>query len=477
MALDLLFIQNNYYNWINIMSLSAFLKEAGYQTEIVISSSIGTIIKKIREKKPLLIGFSVTTGKHIFVLKCARRIKKELNIPIVLGGPHPTHFPEIINDDAIDYICRGEGEEALVDLISNLKSGSDTTSIKNIWAKANGNIFKNDVRRLIDPNKLPAPNHSIYDDYKTDESYGVLNLMASRGCPYHCSFCYNNNLMELYSSKGKYVRFRSPESIITEVNQELSRRKIKFIRFHDDNFLTNKKWLDSFLDQYIKEVKIDFSIWARAEDLTYETCKALKNAGGQLVVFGLETGNEQIRLKTLNKNITNKQIYDAARNLHSVGLDFATLNMLCIPGETIEDGFSTIEMNHTIKPKFAWYTIFHPYPSTQIFKEMVDEQKTSINLDMFEQDFYSHSPLAKHDKQLKKLERLHKYAHWATEFPSVVPLVKLLINYNIPILPFILQRAGMLSGFSCWNSIPIAKVLTLSLKTQVALWLGSKNSN
>ena len=97
------------------------------------------------------------------ILKQCRKIKKKFRIPVILGGVHPTICPEIIHEESIDVVCRGEGEYAFLELLNNMEKGKDITKIKNMWVKKGNQIYKNDMRSLIENlDELPFPDRDIY---------------------------------------------------------------------------------------------------------------------------------------------------------------------------------------------------------------------------------------------------------------------------------------------------------------------------
>ncbi|MDY7038857.1 MAG: cobalamin B12-binding domain-containing protein, partial [Thermodesulfobacteriota bacterium] len=109
----ILFLQNLPFEYMGPMYLAALLKRHGHRCRLLITSEHKDYLNKIDQYDPDLIAFSTMTGPHKWVLKTANKIKTNLNIPIILGGPHPTFFPEIIHEPQVDMICLGEGEFAL----------------------------------------------------------------------------------------------------------------------------------------------------------------------------------------------------------------------------------------------------------------------------------------------------------------------------------------------------------------------------
>ena len=132
------------------MYLSAMLKKNNHECEVFIDTETDNLVDDVLEYKPDIIGFSTMTTGLRFALGKAKQLKEHTNTIIIMGGPHPTFYPDVINEKCIDAICVGEGEYAIVDLANNIEKKKSLTRIKNIWFKKNGKVYKNDIRDLID---------------------------------------------------------------------------------------------------------------------------------------------------------------------------------------------------------------------------------------------------------------------------------------------------------------------------------------
>lgn len=162
------------YFYHGIAYLSAVLKKAGFQTNLIqLTKEISSVEfqERIKTLKPDLIGFSATSHMFPFVQKYAAAAKEITAVPIICGGVHPTLCPEeVLADKNIDMICRGEGELALLELCQKMEKGEPIENIENIWVKKDGKIYKNKIRPVItDLDSLPFPDREIFD-------YPNLNL-------------------------------------------------------------------------------------------------------------------------------------------------------------------------------------------------------------------------------------------------------------------------------------------------------------
>ena len=305
-------LQNLLTENLGLMYLSAYLQSKGHESRIFIDVRGTNAFADVEAYQPQVVGFSCTTGLHHWALDFARKYKtKHPEATVLMGGPHPTFYPEMIQEAAVDFVCVGEGEEAALALANGLDHGADLTGIANLWTKRDGQIFSNQPRPLLqDLDSLPFPDRSYYDRYPITARETSKNFISGRGCAYKCNFCANHTLQELYRGKGRYVRFRSQGNVIAEIQQVRSRYPVRFIGFSDDILIINKKWLFPFLDLYKREIGLPFLSTVRANLVDEEIVSALKTAGCISCVFGIESGDEKIRNEVLAKGVKDTEIFE-----------------------------------------------------------------------------------------------------------------------------------------------------------------------
>lgn len=422
------FLQNIWTDNLGLMWISSVLKETGHTSEIFVYTG-KRIPRDLKQLSPDIVGFSVTTGMHIWALQMAQLIKKELNCLIIFGGPHATFFPEMIRDSSVDLVCRGEGEYAMLELADRLDKKEEIRDIKNLWVKKNGLLFKNDLRPLIQNlDKLPFPDRSYYNKYKFLARRDMGFFIAGRGCPYSCTFCFNHSLKKMYAGKGRYVRHRSPQNVIAELKEVREKWGIKRVNFHDDTFILNKGWTKKFLGIYRREIELPFHCNLRADLVEEEIIRDLKKAGCQTVAFGIESGDEHIRNGVLDRRISQEEIERTAKWLKKYKIKFKTYNMLGLPGETLEDGYKTVELNRKIKADFPWCSVFNPYPRTKLGEKVKRDRLLGRNfkVDEISSLYFDRSVLRQ--KDINKLVNLQKFFYLVVKLPLIDPLVKNLIK-------------------------------------------------
>ena len=361
---------------LGIMYISSVLKTHGHVSDLIFSNQRAeNILQSIKEFQPDIIGFSVFTVNQDSTLNLATLLKKNgVEALIIAGGPHPTFFPDFIDNECIDIINRGEGEYSLLDLANAVDNHSDIKGIQNFHVKKDRKIYKNPLRPLVNIEELPDPDIDIHFKYDAKKHSGYYTLIASRGCPYDCSFCFNHKWNNLYKACGNQnvIRLKSVEKCMHEIEESAKKIELKLVSFIDSTFNLDKKWLLKFLECYSKRIGISFSINLRANLIDEEIVKALAETNCcRIVRIGIEVGNEKLRREVLNKNISNKSIYNVAALLEKYKISLFAYIMFGLPGETVADAFETIEMMQKIQPDFFHAMVFQPYPGMKITKDAI----------------------------------------------------------------------------------------------------------
>jgi anaerobic magnesium-protoporphyrin IX monomethyl ester cyclase len=425
------FLQNIRAEFPGVMYVSAVLKKYGHNCNVVISTNSAGCISALRKNIPDIVGFSLMSGMQQWAIGIAQKIKKEFpDIIVVFGGVHPTYFPEVIEAEGVDIICRGEGEYAMLDLLDAIDNKSDITNIYNLWVKQEDKIYKNGLRPLIaDLDELPFMDLELYyDNYPFLKNWSVKSFLGVRGCPYDCSFCFNHKLKEMYRGKGKYVRFRSKENIINEILQVRAKYNIKRVYFISDIMFVNKKWALDFLKDYREKIRLPFIALIRADMLDEELVKELKASGCCTAWFGMESGNEKLRNELLKKNLSDERIIKTAELLTKYGIKFRAYCIMCLPGETVEQAYDTINLNIKIKTSYPWCSVYNPYSGTELVDYAKDKGYLDQDFDInaIDDSYYKGSVL-KNDN-INELLNIQRFFQTAILFPKSLPLIKGLVK-------------------------------------------------
>lgn len=424
------FLQTIEYEYLGVAMLSAVLKKAHHHTKLFFMFE-KTLIKDLSRFQPDIICFAVMTGQHEEPLGIIKEIKKKnINSLIIFGGPHPTYFPKIIEEEGVDIIIKGEAEKSLLEIANRLDKNEDIKNIPNMILKHNEKIIENPMGDLIeDLDSLPLPDRELYyekSSYLKNNPHKAFIL--SRGCPYPCTFCFEPTYTKLVKNKGRIFRQYSVERSIKEIKDVIDRYDTKTVRFSDDVFTLNQPWTQEFCKKYAEEINLPFYCITRADCLNEETVKMLKLANCRALYFGIESGNNHIRNNILKKNLSEKSIFSAASLLHKYNIKFGTFNILGSPGETIGNAFETIDINIKIKTTYPYSTMVQPYPQTGLYEYARENNFLKKDFSFNDIDTsYFHTTVLE-NQYAKELENIHKFFWLVVKFPILKPVIKQLIR-------------------------------------------------
>lgn len=458
---NVLFAQEMYFPFQSTARLSAYLKQKGHNVNLIIGDE-EKIVKHAKETSPDLIAFSVLTPYRNHMLASVAALKKaDIKAPLIAGGYDISFLPQVIEYSDLDIICRGEGEEPLEELCSRIDAKQDYTDIPNLWIKNEDRIFKNKMRLwATDLDKYPFDDRDIYFDY---DSYFKMvpfsQVLAGRGCPYQCSYCFNHGYKRIYEAEGSrgYCKLRSVENVMEELLILKTKYKARYIFFNDSTLGYNKKWLFELLEQYREKIKLPFSINLVASEIDESLGKALRGSKYCVLVrLGLETGNEDYRFKVLNKKITNKHLMEGTAILRKYNVRYSMAMMFGLPGETLDLAWETIEMAKKLSARNSVHAvnIFKPFPGLDITeygikvghyrKEDISSHELPMALKKNEvqilEDSSKYKDLAlgsidmcfyqnyRIDEEGQRILRLSRFSHLAIRFPILRPLIKRFIK-------------------------------------------------
>jgi len=303
------------------------------------------------------IGISSFASTSIRAIEIIEKLNT-LGKPIAWGGPHATISPQMCIKH-VDLVCRGEGEEATVELCDRLEKGEDLSNLKNFWVRKEGKVYKNEIRWMPGSlDHLAPPDYDLKDHYilKKDslekfsekDLNGMIFFMTTRGCPNNCTYCSNHMYRQLYSGKGKLLRSYSVDYVI----KELVRLKEKFFTIgcfdiRDETLLARPlEDIQAFAERYKKEVGIRFKCLADPPTVKEEKIKALVDAGLTDIIVGIQSGSDRVNLEVYKRYIKRDQALKAAMVINkfkdklTVMYDFITTN----PYENPEDVLDSIRL-------------------------------------------------------------------------------------------------------------------------------------
>lgn len=416
---------------IGALYVAACLQRAGHEVRFIGTRGLD-VIREVRRWAPDVVAFGATTGLHRYYLGLAKAIKDAApDVFVLLGGPHATFYPEVVHSPGLDAICRGEGEDAAVELCDALDRGEDHTRIKDLWVKHEGVVHTNAARELRrDIDALPWPSRQLLWDWDDRLRQRPLkSFTTNRGCPFPCSYCFNPSLVEHYGATWKKVRIRSPEDVVAEIAHVRSRSPLQVIGFRESIFVYSAKWLRTFGELYRREIALPYYCHLRADLLDEEMVELLAWSGCHTANVGIETANAELANGVLRRNIKQERLKSGIRLLKKSGIVVFADNIVGIPGGTLEDDWKTLELNIELDVDYAAATLCTPYPGTGIADHAKELGLFDGDFESIDDSYYTESVLKFPDPMTKRMtENLHKWFAVTAAVPALLPLVKRLVR-------------------------------------------------
>ncbi len=353
----------------------------------------------LREFRPHIVGITANTPQVKQAWRTAAAIKGELDIPIVLGGPHVSVVSEGLDFESlrqppVDLVVRGEGEGSWIEICNRVDAflrdqpgfsapalmdpGQDLfQGVRGISYKtSDGALHRNaDAPVIADLDSLPWPAYNLFkmDRYTnlqpaTDAVDGSrsFSILTSRGCPYRCTFC-SQSIMPI-----KW-RARSPENVIEEWRHLVRELGALEIGVLDDSANIRKNRLHQLADLIIAEqlshVPWIFVNGIRANLADLDLMVKLKKAGLKRTAFGVETGDPGMLLR-IDKHVDHDTIRQAFKNTKAAGIETIGFFIIGLPGDTRETMQRTIDFAIELDPMIANFSMMTPYPGTAVYEEV-----------------------------------------------------------------------------------------------------------
>lgn len=372
-----------------IASMSAYLKRDFPWVEVMLEPvlilrdaqrySPENYAKAVQALQPDLIAFSIMSP-HWYPMEPYFAELKALMpaLPVCIGGYQAMlSQQQTIANPNVDYICVGDGEYAIGNLVQHLRGSKDGPA-DGMWEKLiDGSVYETEPHQIGDLAALPFPDYDVFaraDGFKNVNSsiFGpkgklVLPVMTGRGCPYRCTYCCNTPILEGWKTKKTFLRKYDPVDMVDELIRLRDKYNVGYFEFWDELFLSNLKFVRAFFEIYKEKIRLPFSINSRVEVMNEEFCKTAAEAGCHTIWFGIESGDETYRAKMLGRKMTNEQVVKAAENCKKAGINRLTFNIVGAPLETAENMRQTLKLNQTIAPEHFFFFPYIPLRGTPLY--------------------------------------------------------------------------------------------------------------
>lgn len=308
------------------------------------------------------------------------RAAKDAGAVAVVHGSDATDNPELFIDNGFDYVLCGEAENLLVDVCSAVLNGANVPLRDGLVRREKSGRLVHGSQKLIrNPgwSRLAFPARDLIDlqpyrsAWTSAHGYFSTNMVASRGCPFHCNWC----AKPISSNR---FQLRAASAVADEMGM-LKRAGVEHIWFGDDVFALNHHWVAQFADELqSRDASLPYKIQSRADLMRDDTVQYLKASGCTEVWMGVESGSQAI-LNAMDKGITLDQIEVARERLRLAGIRACFFLQLGYPGETWTELQQTIDLVRRLRPDDIGVSVSYPLPGTLFYERVQSQLGTKRN--------------------------------------------------------------------------------------------------
>ena len=362
--------------------LAAALEGSGREVAIhdapALGCDLGMTVEKITTEKWDLVGVTLLTPMFDSVRRLLREIRRQApHVLIVVGGAHASALPErtLAEIPEIDFLCIGEGEETIGELVAALEGVTSLSEISGLAFRHHGEIIRNRGRGFLkDIDGLPKPARHLLPmkSYqltasRTKGSTFCPTIIAARGCPFDCQYCSH--------PAGRTFRHHSVERIIDELKELKDVYQATQVNLEADTLTLKRIFIKDLCRRLIEEeLHVQWTCESRVDTVDAEILSLMKQAGCWQISYGVEAGVQRL-LDSIQKGVTLEKIRETFLATKRAGITIRGFFMLGLPTETYAEAMETIRFAMNLDPLWAQFTITIPYPGTPMFNELVAQGK------------------------------------------------------------------------------------------------------
>lgn len=325
------------------------------------------VLDRLQAWKPDILGFMMTTYMFRETLEWVNFLKKNLNVPVIIGGYNLRVYPqESVSVDGPDFGCLNSAYHTVPGLLKELEGQRRFQDVPGLIYKDSGQIKMNPYGEDPDFNAYPNPArhllpNDLYAEFTTERKNFTV-MVTSKGCPRECLFC-----------EAGHTRYnpRSPETVLNEIEECYSRYTIREIDFFDYDFCIDRKRVEEICNGIMKKrLDVTWACRTRVDYVDETLLRLMKAAGCSRIYFGIESGVQEI-LNRLNKGINLQQIRDTVEMTKGVGIRALGFFLVGSPGETHETFQKTVQFAKSLKLDYVQFSKLTAKPLTPYWRQMV----------------------------------------------------------------------------------------------------------
>jgi radical SAM superfamily enzyme YgiQ (UPF0313 family) len=310
---------------------------------------------------------------------------------VVMVGGHVAALPErtLIEED-VDFVCTGEGVQALVDLCTACKAvnpkWSDVPGICYYEGESIRRTKDTPLLRELDQTLPGTPWDLLPMDRYRAHNWHCLGkasrqpyaaLYTTLGCPYRCSFCCiqapfkdGEKAAGMAESANSY-RFWSPQHVLSQIDCLVQNYGVQHLKIADEMFVLNRRHVEAICDGLIKR-NYDLNIWAytRVDTIKDGMLPKLRKAGVTWLALGIESGAESVR-SAVDKSIDQDAIFSMVNKIRAEGIHTIGNYIFGLPNDTHESMQQTLELAWELKCEFANFYSAMAYPGSALYKQAI----------------------------------------------------------------------------------------------------------
>ncbi len=413
---------------LGILSIASFLERNNTLVDVLDFTIQNRLDKDLKNYD--VVGLSLNMANIATSLETIQYIKKQNpKAKIIVGGPscisNPLYFT---NNEDIDAICTGEGEEAFLDFVSQ-DAFIDGKEIAGLYTRKNNHFVYGGVRPYktnLDEFAFPALHKVKINKYKTPirKKFPVSSIITSRGCPFHCIFCFH--------SMGHIWRARTSINVVDEIEWQIRELGVKEICIQDDNFSLDMTRAKQIFDLLIKRdirVKLQFSNGLRVDSVDFDLLEKMFYAGVWLIGVAPETGSSEL-MKEIKKGMDLEKVTQVVQWCRKIGINTYANFMIGFPEENAQDLQKTASFIKKLNADFIQITRVIPIPGTPLYETVVHNDTR----DKFTQEqgtFFGTPKLVKSEISKKDVVRLIKNIHM-TFYLNPIKIIRLVRILSLP---------------------------------------------
>ncbi len=330
----------------------------------------------ILEYQPDIVGITTTTPEQDLAYRISSVIKGiDSEIRVVFGGTHSTFMPDdVLKRDCVDFVIRGEGEIPLLRLVSEIDRGSRNWSkVPSLSFKENGTVIHNKRCSLHDDlDELPPP---AWENLLLPENYTLKHrsVIASRGCPYSCSFCSDKR----YWGRS---RTRSPQKVVEEIEGIVGKfQDTEEIYFIDGSLTHNRRFVDELCSGLVSRgLRLKYYCTARFDSINESMLASLKEAGFYALFLGAESGDDEV-LRSMKKKIDAETIVKKVDLIKRSGIGTMVSILVGVPNESERSLKKTIDLMKRLNADTFDVCCYLPMPGSRWYDELPTDIRDGVS--------------------------------------------------------------------------------------------------